>query len=166
MRWRRRRQLEHDLDRELRNHLELEAEERRETGAAAQEAQFAAERALGNQSVLKETVREVWGRTSVERIGRDIRYGLRLLRKTPGFSAVAILSLALGIGANTAIFGLIDALLFKSLPVRDPKALLFIAKQAEDHADPDFYYETYQRLRAAQTFFQEIAAYGERVRRT
>ena len=162
--WRRRRQLEHDLDRELRNHLELEAEERRETGAAAQEAQFAAQRALGNESVLKETVREVWGRTSLERIGRDIRYGLRLLRKTPGFSAVAILSLALGIGANTAIFGLIDALLLKSLPVRDPKTLLFIAKQAEDHADPDFYYETYQRLRAAQTFFQEIAAYGERVR--
>ena len=88
-----------------------------------------------------------------ERIGRDIRYGLRLMRKTPGFSAVAILSLALGIGANTAIFGLIDALLLKSLPVRDPKSLLFIAKQTEDHADPDFYYETYQRLRAAQTVF-------------
>ena len=81
--WRRRRQLERDLERELRNHLELGAEERRESEATAQEALFAAQRALGNESLLKETVREVWGWTSVERIGRDIRYGLRLLRKTP-----------------------------------------------------------------------------------
>src|SRR5262249_20857731 len=75
-----------------------------------------------------------------------------------------ILSLALGIGANTAIFGLIDALLLKSLPVRDPQSLLFLAKQEHGRTDAYFYYETYQRLRAAQPFFHELAAYGERVR--
>jgi hypothetical protein len=120
MRWWRPKNREEDLDRELRADLELEAEERRDAGMSAQEAQFAAQRQLGNVTLLKETVREVWGWTSLERLGQDIRYGLRLLRKNPGFSVVAILSLALGIGANTAIFGLINALLVKKLPVSIP----------------------------------------------
>src|SRR5205085_3119795 len=93
-----------------------------------------------------EAARQMWGWTWVERIGQDIRYGLRLLRKNPGFSAIAVLSLALGIGANTAIFGLIDALLYKSLPVRDPQSLLFVAKQTLDGVNTHFYYETYHRL--------------------
>ena len=162
--WWRRTRREQDLERELRAHLELEAQERRENGMLADEAQFAARRRLGNTALLKETIREAWGWTSVERIGQDIRYGLRLLRKNPAFSAVAILSLALGIGANTAIFGLIDALLLKSLPVQDPQSLLFLGKQWQDRVSPAFYYETYQRLRAVQPFFRELAAYGERVR--
>ena len=162
--WRRRRVREHDLERELRAHVEMEAEEQRERGLRAEEARSAAQRQLGNTTLLKESVRDVWGWTSLERVAQDVRYGLRLMRKSPGFTAVAIISLALGIGANTAIFGFIDALLCKSLPVRDPKSLLFIAKKAEGGVDPAFYYETYQRLRAGQTFFQEVAAYGERVR--
>ena len=164
MRWLWRKSRELELDRELRADLELEAEEQRGSGMAARDAQFAVQRQLGNTTLLKEMVREVWGWTSLERLGQDIRYGLRQLCKNPGFSVVAILSLALGIGANTAIFGLIDALLFKSLPVRDPQSLLFIAKQAQGGVDPDFYYETYQRLRGQQPFFRELAAYGERVR--
>ena len=163
MRWWRR-QRENDLDREIQAHLDLEAEELRESGAAATEARHLARRQLGNTALLKEDVREIWGWASLERMAQDIRYGLRLLRKNPGFSVVAILSLALGIGANAAIFGLLDTLLLKSLPVRDPQSLLFIAKQAEGGGiDPVFYYETYQRLRAAQPFFQEIASFSERV---
>ncbi|HTP30888.1 MAG TPA: ABC transporter permease [Candidatus Acidoferrales bacterium] len=164
MHWWRRKVREEDLDRELRAHLEAEAEEQQESGLSPEQARFTAQRHLGNITVLKETVREAWGWTSLERLGQDVRYGLRLLRKNPGFGIVAILSLALGIGANTAIFGLIDALLLKSLPVRDPQSLLFLAKQAPQGWDPDFYYETYQRLRARQPFFRELAAYGERVR--
>jgi predicted permease len=143
--------------------MELEVEEQRESGLSPDHAQLAARRRLGNTTLLKETVRETWGWTSLERLGQDIRYGLRLFRKNPGFSFVAILSLALGIGANTAIFGLINALLLKSLPVRDPQSLLFIAKQEQGGVNPYFYYETYQRLRAAQPFLQELAAYGERI---
>src|ERR1041385_4692484 len=86
------------------------------------------------------------------------------MRKNWAFFAAAILSLALGIGANTAIFSLIDALLLKSLPVRDPQSLFFLAKQEQSRTDAYFYYGTYQRLRAAQPFFQELAAYGERIR--
>src|ERR1041385_2016839 len=86
------------------------------------------------------------------------------MRKNWAFFTAAILSLALGIGANTAIFSLIDALLLKSLPVRDPQSLFFLAKQEQSRTDAYFYYGTYQRLRAAQPFFQELAAYGERIR--
>ena len=162
--FRRRKHREQDLDRELRSHLDLEAEERRAEGLAPDEARHAAHRALGNTTLVREDTRAAWGWTSLERLIQDLRYATRVLRKAPGFTAVAVLSLALGIGANTAIFGLINGLLYKSLPVRDPESLLFIAKQAEGGVSPSFYYETYQRLRAAQPFFQEIAAYGERIR--
>ena len=161
MRWRRRNRAE-DLERELRGHLELEAEEQHEAGLSSNEARYAARRAFGNTTLIKEDVRAVWNWTLLEQIGQDLRYAARTMRKNWGFSAVAILSLALGIGANTAIFGLIDALLLKSLPVRDPQSLLFLAKQEQRGTDAYFYYETYQRLRVAQPFFQELAAYGER----
>jgi predicted permease len=162
MRWRRNRG--DDLDRELQGHFELEAEERHEAGLSPEEARYAARRALGNTTLIKEDVRAVWNWTLLEQIGQDLHYAARTMRKNWGFSTVAILSLALGIGANTAIFGLIDALLLKSLPVRDPQSLFFVAKQERHGTDAYFYYGTYQRLRAAQPFFQELAAYGERVR--
>jgi predicted permease len=162
--WRKRKQREQDLDRELRLHLDLETEEQQDSGLQAEAAQFAARRRLGNATLLKEDVRQAWGWTWAQQIGQDIAYALRLLRKSKAFSAAAVLSLALGIGANTAIFGLIDALLFKPLPIRDPQSLLFLAKQAQNGVDTSFYYETYHRLSQQQPFFQELAAYGERAR--
>ena len=115
---------DNDLDRELRAHLDLEAEELRAAGSAPQEAMHAARRTLGNTTLLKEAIREMSGWTSLERLTQDLRYGLRLLRRSPGFSIVAIMTLALGIGANTAIFSVVNAFLLRSLPFTDSSRLM------------------------------------------
>src|SRR3954471_22502594 len=123
--WRRKHR-DRDLERELRAHLELEAAEQQENGLAPEEARFAARRAVGNTTLLKEKMREVWGWTSFDRFGQDLRYGFRTFRKNPSFTAAAVLSLALGIGGNAAIFTAVNAVLLKMLPVRDPGQLVLL----------------------------------------
>ena len=126
MRRRRARDSEQDLERELRLDLELEAAAQQENGLSAQEARYAAQRAWGNTTFLKEEVRTMWGWNSLETLGKDIQFAFRLLRKAPGFAVVAVLSLALGIGANSSIFTLINAVLLKPLPVREPVDLVVL----------------------------------------
>lgn len=116
IRFRERHNRESELDREIEAHLELEAEEQEESGLQPDEAHFAARRAFGNKAIVREDVRAVWSAVWLERFARDVKYAARSLRKNPGFAMVAVLTLALGIGANTAIFSAIDALMLRPLP--------------------------------------------------
>jgi len=122
--WRIRKTRADDLDRELRNHLELDAEEARDAGMTPEDAHHAARRALGSVVSTKEEVRSMWQRTGWEILTQDLRYALRTLRKSPGFAATAILTLTLGIGASTAIFTLVDSVLLKPLAYRDSGSLV------------------------------------------
>src|SRR5687768_2997293 len=116
MKFRTRRQREQELAREIQDHLDLEAEERREQGLPPAEAAIEAQKVFGNSTSVKENVRDMWGWKTLEQLKQDARFAVRLLLKNPGFAMVAILTLALGIGANTAIFTVVHALLLKPLP--------------------------------------------------
>jgi predicted permease len=117
---------EKQLDDEMQFHLEQQIAENLTAGMSPQEARYAAMRAFGNLTFLKEETRDTWGWTWLEQIAQDLRYGLRQLGRSPGFTLAVVLSLALGIGANTAIFSLIDAVMLRMLPVKSPERLVLL----------------------------------------
>jgi predicted permease len=122
----RRRSKEDQLTAELRFHLEQEAENRQEAGLPEEEARWAAQRELGNFSAVREETRATWSWTLLEQLLQDLRYAARTIQRNPAFTVLAALSLALGIGANTAIYSFMDALLMRSLPVPDPESLVVL----------------------------------------
>jgi predicted permease len=154
----RRRALDADLDRELRAHLEALTEENIRRGMNEKEARYAARSEFGGLEQMKESYREQRGLPFFETLAQDLRYGLRMLLKSPGFTVVTVLTLALGIGANTGLFSLVNSVLLGNLPVGNPEALVVIkyTDGRSQEANEDFSYPMYQALRDKNTVFANV----------
>src|SRR5206468_1050440 len=112
-------------------HLDEEAEQRQAEGLSTKEARWAARRDLGNVALVQESTRDTWGWTGLEQLGQDLRYAFRTMAANRLFTLLAVSSLALGIGANTAIYSFMDAILLRSLPVSDPESLVVLSWHAK-----------------------------------
>ena len=169
---------EAELQEELQFHLDEEAGERQAQGLADEEARRAARRELGNVALVQEDTRATWTWTWMEQLAQDIRYGLRTMAANKTFSAMAILSLALGIGANTAIFSFMDSILLRSLPVPDPQSLVMLSwhtprpefhgtnRHDDSYNDPNggyvggiFAYPAFELLRKNESVFASVFGY-------
>ncbi|MGH9446408.1 MAG: ABC transporter permease, partial [Terriglobia bacterium] len=156
-----------DLKAEIRAHLEMEERENLESGMAPDEAHYAALRRFGNVTLAEERSKEMWIWNTVETLLQDLRYALRMLAKTPGFTAVAVLTLALGIGANTAIFSFTDQVLLRTLPVPNPQQLVVLRSPGShnghtwsdiDNGAQSFSYPMYKELREHTSVFSGLLA--------
>ncbi len=145
----RRSKLDQELDDEIRAHLTLAAKDRVSRGESSSDAATNARREFGNGLLIREVTREKWGFCSIERLGQDLKFALRQLKRNPGFATIAILSLALGIGANTATFSVLNAVLLRSLPIREPQDLYRLRLESHVSVAQRYSYPVFEKLRDA-----------------
>ena len=166
MKWWQIKKRDADLERELRSDLELEQEEQRDGGLPAEEAHYAALRAFGNPTLIREHTRAVWSWNRLENLLRDLRISVRTLLRSPGFSMIAVLVMALCIGAATSLFTVVRSVLLRPLPFRDPERLVMIYEHFRDPSmnAQQFNYNTvapadYHDWRAQTHGFEDMAAW-------
>jgi predicted permease len=162
-------QLDRELDEEMSQHFEMRVQEQLESGLTPDAARAAVARRFGGTLQAREASDDVWGVTWLHDFSSDLRYGVRMLRRYPGFSLVAVLSLGLGIGANTAVFSLLDAVVFRPLPVPAPHELVLFGESAsigvffgvENGERSLFSHAEYRDLRDSQRTLRGILAVSE-----
>jgi len=155
-----RRRLERELADEIESHVVLATEENLRRGMEPAEARRQALRAFGGVEQTKEAYRDTRGLPGIETLVQDLRYALRMLRRSPGFAAAAILSIAVGIGANTAIFSMINAVLLRTLPVQRPGELVQLSTASPRGDDSNFSYPQFTQLRDASRALSSLCASG------
>ncbi|MBS1786534.1 MAG: ABC transporter permease [Acidobacteria bacterium] len=157
-RWRQRK--DEDLSVEIQSHLDEAIRDRIGRGEASDEARVNARREFGNVGLVKEVTREMWGWAWLERLQQDVQFGLRMLRKNPGFSLVAILTLSLGIGANTAIFSVINAVLLHPFAYPEAERIMFLSSSrlSEPNSSGAISYPNFLDWQKQQTTFSYLAA--------
>lgn len=155
------RRKDNDLDAEIQSHLQMAAQEKLAAGQSPRDARDATLREFGNVGLVKEVTRGVWAGASLESFLQDIRYGFRTLLKTPGFAVVAILTLALGIGANTAVFSVVNGVLLNPLPFRDANRLVMLFHDKQDFPEGSISYPNFLDWQRDNHSFEAMAAYRQ-----
>ena len=155
-----RRAAERDVDEELRLHLDLERERQRDAGVPEDEALRAARRTLGNGTLIRERTRDVWGWRWLDDLGRDVRHAARALWRSLGFAATVVLTLALGIGANTAMFSIVHGMLIRPLPYPDAGAIVRITEAMGPRMSPFVTSASMAALLEGTESFEQLAGYA------
>ena len=150
-----------ELDAELQTHLDQSVRDHMDRGLSRRDAEAAARREFGNLGLVKEVTREMWGWASLERLAQDLRYGMRVLAKSPAFTVVAVLTLALGIGANTALFSIVNGVLLTPLPFADSSRLVSLFESKPNFKEGSFSYPNFLDFRRENHSFDSMAAYRQ-----
>jgi putative ABC transport system permease protein len=158
MRWWQLKRRDADLERELRSDLELEEEEQRDSGLSPDDAHYAARRAFGNATLIKENTYETWGWVPFERLWQDVRYAFRQLRRSPGFASVCLITVALGVGANTAMFSVVEGLMLAPLPFPQANRLVFLWETAPGTSQLDVSYPNFADWERTSRSFNHMSA--------